>query len=68
MMAMNRAPGLERRFAFETFDWYDHVHLGQVREEANNLGFAYEEGKYCIVGSDVDGEMIVTARENAEAA
>ena len=65
MIAKNRAPGLKRRFAAETFAWTDDALWQQVREEAKDREF---QGKYRILGSDNDPKCISLSMANARKA
>ncbi|TWS94390.1 class I SAM-dependent RNA methyltransferase [Streptococcus sp. sy018] len=64
MMAMNIAPGFNRQFAFEKWDWVDKKLVQEVRDQAEN------EAKYDLVldisGFDIDVRMIEIAKRNAE--
>ncbi|TWT10384.1 class I SAM-dependent RNA methyltransferase [Streptococcus sp. sy004] len=64
MMAMNIAPGFNRQFAFEKWDWVDKKLVQEVRDQAEN------EAKYDLVldisGFDIDARMIEIAKRNAE--
>lgn len=66
MMARNIAPGSNRSFACETFPWFEASIMAEVREEA--LAKVYPSGKYRLVGSDIDPEMVRIARECVELA
>ena len=65
MIAKNRAPGLKRRFAAETFTWTDDAIWQRVREEAKDREF---QGKYRILGSDNDPKCISLSMANARKA
>ena len=65
MIAKNRAPGLKRRFAAETFAWTDEAIWQQVREEAKDREF---QGKYRILGSDNDPKCVSLSMANARKA
>ena len=65
MIAKNRAPGLKRRFAAETFAWTDDTLWQQIREEAKDREF---QGKYRILGSDNDPKCISLSMANARKA
>ena len=62
LIAKNRAPGLKRRFAAETFAWSDEALWNQVRQEAKDREF---QGKYRILGSDNDPKCINLSMANA---
>lgn len=64
LAALNRAPGLNRRFASE--DWPQLGKLWDpIREEAKAKEFS---GKYEIIGSDIAPASIDIAKENARRA
>ena len=65
MIAKNRAPGLKRRFAAESFPWMDEAVWQQVREQAQDREF---QGKYRILGSDNDPKCISLSMSNARKA
>ena len=65
MIAKNRAPGLKRRFAAESFPWMEETLWQQVREEARDREF---QGKYRILGSDNDPKCISLSMANARKA
>ncbi len=65
LIAKNRAPGLNRRFAAEKFDWMDEKLWQQVRSEAFDKEF---NGDYRILGSDNDPRCISLAMANARKA
>ena len=65
LIAKNRAPGLKRRFAAETFAWSDEALWNQVRQEAKDREF---QGKYRILGSDNDPKCINLSMANARKA
>ena len=56
MIGMNIAPGFNRDFAFEEWNWVDADLVQKVRDEADISGF------------DIDGRMIEIAKKNAEEA
>ena len=65
LIAKNRAPGLNRRFAFEQFAWADPEDLAQVRQEAKDKEF---HGNYRIMGSDNDPKCVSLSIANAKKA
>ena len=65
LIAKNRAPGLNRRFAAEKFSWMDEQIWRNARGEAIDKEF---RGEYRILGSDNDPKCISTAMSNARKA
>ena len=65
LIAKNRAPGMNRRFAGEAFAWCAASVWGQVREEAKDREF---HGDYRILGSDSDPKCISLSMANARKA
>ena len=65
LIALNRAPGLNRSFAGEKFDWVDGQVWRDVRTEALDKEF---RGEYRILGSDNDPKCISLAMANARKA
>ena len=65
LIAKNRAPGLQRRFAAEHFAWMDAEIWRQARSEAMDKEF---KGDYRILGSDNDPKCISLAMANARKA
>ena len=65
LIAKNRAPGLNRRFAGEQFAWSDAALWEQVRQEAKDREF---RGNYRILGSDNDPKCISLSMSNARKA
>ena len=65
LIAKNRAPGLNRRFAAETFAWADGDLWKQVRTEAKDKEFS---GSYHILGSDNDPKCVSLSIANARKA
>mgnify|MGYP002672242320 FL=1 len=66
MIGMNIAPGFNRDFAFEEWNWVDADLVQQVRDEAEEK--ANYDIELDISGFDVDGRMIDIAEKNAEEA
>lgn len=64
LMGHNIAPGFNRSFACEAWDWVDKEVFAKVREEAE------AQADYDIVldimGSDINGRMIEIAKANAD--
>ena len=65
LIAKNRAPGLKRRFAAETFAWADTSVWDAARTEARDREF---KGDYRILGSDNDPKCVSLAMANARKA
>lgn len=65
LAAKNRAPGLNRHFAAESWPLFPAKLWERSREEARAREF---HGEYSILGTDIDPKMIELARANAERA
>lgn len=65
MIAMNRAPGLNRNFACDKFPWMDAQIFRDARSEAMDKEF---RGDYRILGSDNDPKCVSLAMANARKA
>ena len=65
LIAINRAPGLRRRFAAEQFAWMDEKLWQNARGEAMDREF---RGKYHILSSDNDPKCISLSMSNARKA
>ncbi|MBE6946797.1 MAG: class I SAM-dependent RNA methyltransferase [Ruminococcaceae bacterium] len=65
LIAKNRAPGLNRRFAAEKFSWMTEKTWQEARSEAFDREF---KGNYRILGSDNDPKCISLAMANARKA
>ena len=65
LIAKNRAPGLNRRFAAEGFAWMQPEIWTAVKDEAKDLEF---RGEYRILGSDNDPKCVSLAMANARKA
>nr|MBQ1579204.1 methyltransferase [Oscillospiraceae bacterium] len=65
LAALNRAPGLNRRFAAESWACFDPAVWEQAREAARAAEY---RGQYRIFASDIDPRAVRLARENAERA
>lgn len=66
LIGMNIAPGFNRDFAFEEWNWVDADLVQQVRDEAE--GKANYDVELDISGFDIDGRMVEIAKKNAEEA
>ncbi|AEZ61751.1 putative N6-adenine-specific DNA methylase [Streptococcus infantarius subsp. infantarius] len=66
MIGMNIAPGFNRDFAFEEWNWVDTDLVQKVRDEAEEK--ANYDIELDISGFDIDGRMIEIAKKNAEEA
>ena len=66
MIGMNIAPGFNRDFAFEEWNWVDADLVQKVRDEAEEK--ANYDIELDISGFDIDGRMIEIAKRNAEEA
>ncbi|MGT2934055.1 THUMP domain-containing class I SAM-dependent RNA methyltransferase [Streptococcus catagoni] len=66
LMGMNIAPGFNRSFAFEEWNWVDKGLVQAVRDEAEAA--ANYDIQLDISGFDIDGRMIQIAQKNAEEA
>ena len=65
LIALNRAPGLNRGFSAMRWDGFSGRVWDEAREEARAKEF---RGDYRIVGSDIDAKALALAKENAERA
>ncbi|MGX7419264.1 THUMP domain-containing class I SAM-dependent RNA methyltransferase [Carnobacterium gallinarum] len=63
LIGHNIAPGFNRSFACEEWEWFDAAIWAEVRTEAE--GLADYDVELDIVGTDIDGYMIEIAKENA---
>lgn len=66
MIGMNIAPGFNRDFAFEAWNWVDADLVQQVRDEAEAK--ADYDIELDISGFDINGRMIEIAKKNAQEA
>lgn len=66
MVARQIAPGLNRSFAFEEWNWMDNALITQVRQETQAK--IRTDIELDISGFDIDGRMIEMAKKNAVAA
>lgn len=64
LIGHNIAPGFNRDFACEAWDWFDSSVFEKVRAAADNA--ADYDIELDIAGSDINGRMIEIARANAE--
>lgn len=62
MIARNIAPGLQRKFAFESWNWIPRGLLESEKECAKTKEFSWE---YQIYGSDIRKDVIQLAERNA---
>ena len=65
LIAKNRAPGLNRRFAAEEYPWLSKEIWTQAKEEAKSREFS---GKYQILGCDNDPACVSLSFANARKA
>ncbi len=65
LIAKNRAPGLNRSFAAQRWDFVPREAWMEAAEEAMDKEY---QGSYTIVGSDIDPAAVDLARENAKLA
>ncbi|MDN6899809.1 THUMP domain-containing class I SAM-dependent RNA methyltransferase [Oenococcus sicerae] len=66
LIGKNIAPGMNRDFEIETWNWFDKKISQDVREEADSL--AKYDQPLDITGYDIDGNMIRISKENAKKA
>lgn len=66
MIGLNIAPGFNRDFAFEAWQWVDSDLVQKIRDEAEDK--ATYDVELDIMGCDIDGRMIEIAKKNAEEA
>ena len=62
MIAMNRAPGLKRRFAFESWEWLPKWIMEDEKKRAAEKEFS---GEYTIYASDINKHVLESAKRNA---
>ena len=65
MIALNRAPGLNRDFAARKWGFLPADAWEQARQEARDLEY---RGEYRILGTDIDPACVSLARSNADKA
>jgi len=66
MIAKNIAPGLHRRFAFQSRKWFDKDIFDKAKTQAKLKIMTTKQ--HTIIGSDSNPEMITIAQENAKQA
>ena len=64
LIARNIAPGLNRQFSFEAWDWFDQSILNEVKTAARKE--IKHDIHLDIAGFDVDGRIVEVAKENAQ--
>ncbi|WP_105956017.1 THUMP domain-containing class I SAM-dependent RNA methyltransferase [Apilactobacillus quenuiae] len=64
LMARNIAPGFNRDFSCEKWEWVDNDMVNKIRDEADSK--ADYDKKIDIMASDVDGNLIDAAKVNAQ--
>ncbi|MFB9757670.1 THUMP domain-containing class I SAM-dependent RNA methyltransferase [Ectobacillus funiculus] len=64
LIGQNIAPGFNREFASDGWEWVGKDRWRRAREEAEDL--ARYDQKLHIIGSDIDHRMVQIAKENAE--
>jgi len=65
LAAINRAPGLNRNFAAERWEWLDKGVWSDARADAGSREF---KGNYDIWGGDIDPKCVEISAENARRA
>ena len=65
LIAINRAPGLNRDFSAQRWEWLDKNIWPQAADEAKSREY---KGEYNIIGSDIDPKCIEISKENAKRA
>ncbi|WP_034550029.1 THUMP domain-containing class I SAM-dependent RNA methyltransferase [Carnobacterium funditum] len=63
LIGRNIAPGINRGFAFENWEWFDKTIIDNVRAEAKAA--IDHDVELDIMGSDIDAKMIEIAKQNA---
>lgn len=66
MIGMNIAPGFNRSFAFEAWEWVDEEMVQMIRAQADEK--ASYDIELDISGFDIDARMVEIAKKNAEEA
>lgn len=66
LIGMNIAPGFNRDFAFEAWNWVDKELVQTVRDEAEAK--AHYDMELDIMGCDIDARMVEIAKANAREA
>lgn len=64
LIGHNIAPGFNREFACEKWDWFSEAIFEQVRTEADEV--ADYDIQLDIMGTDINGRMIEIAKNNAD--
>lgn len=64
LMARNIAPGFNRDFSCEKWEWVDNETVSKIRDEADSK--ADYDKEIDIMASDVDGNLIDAAKVNAQ--
>lgn len=62
---LNIAPGIDRSFRFENYEWYDKKYIKEARDEALQL---ISNDKLDIFATDIDENALEIAQENAKRA
>ena len=62
LIAMNKAPGMTRKFAFNTWPWIPSNLLEDEKKLAKTKEF---EGEYTIYASDIEKHVLESAKRNA---
>jgi putative N6-adenine-specific DNA methylase len=65
LAALNRAPGINRKFAAQEWIWLDKAVWSNAMQEARDKEY---RGQYTIWGGDIDSDSIRIATENAKRA
>ena len=65
LAAVNRAPGLKREFAAQSWEWLDKSIWIDAKAEAESREF---QGDYSIWGGDIDPKCVEISAENAQRA
>ncbi|GEK27716.1 THUMP domain-containing class I SAM-dependent RNA methyltransferase [Furfurilactobacillus siliginis] len=66
LIARNIAPGMNRHFVCEQWEWFPQDMIDAVRDEADDA--ADYDSEFDISGSDIDPDMVAIAKKNAQAA
>jgi len=62
LAALNRAPGLNRNFSAEKWEWLNKKIWEEAKKAAKNDEFS---GEYDIIGADIDPKYVEISKENA---
>jgi len=65
LAALNKAPGLNRDFSAESWEWLDKKIWENAKKDAKSREFS---GKYDIIGADIDPKCVEISKENAKRA